>query len=704
MMIFIMISSTAVYADFSDISDSRTNSAVNLLETLGIIDGYPDGGFHPEDLLTRAQFCKLAVLATGDTSSLANYSYITLYNDVTSSHWALPYINSATSKGYIAGYGNGYFGPEDNISYSQAITIMLRILGYTTSDIGNYWPEDYLIFAENIGLDADLGLGANKLLNRGETAILLYEMLNTNRKNGSPLYSELTSDSVTAILLDNDCVSDTGISGCAKFYVMSSATTGMGNQNNSTNNNSTGIKYYTQSSKLSADLIGSKGALLSEDGEVVGFIAGDETYTLADGILLSSNASNGVYSGCAKIYTGSGIAYYPQKTSVQNASVGKSGTLIIDSTGYSIAFVSDSDVSYTITENAVLLSANATSTTGDMGCAKFYTNGNTKFYKQYTSLWIYQTGSTGTLITDSSDYVYAFVVDGEQYTVINGVLLDTNTTPNEYYATSDYLMFMYGTSVTYYKQAGSFNSNQIGKSGTLLLNSNYYAVAFIADTNSTTSYSTLSNVYLLTTSELRDNGISKRAVVFDGSRISYYDSSLANINNVSYGSALVSNGSIISFKSETPESFSGYMNDTDVAQSENGLWLYLGTNKVRTSSNITVVYKNAYDVYTTGSWSNLYTGVYNSDALVHAFFNNGDLKFILVEGTLGAIQSSQNGSQFPGSSDQNGSTGSGTGSENQDSDSSGSDSNTEITPPSEDTTPTVPGGDTSSQLSPELGI
>lgn len=639
--VILLLSSISVYAGFGDIYDTATAEAVDLLSSLGIIDGYPDGNFHPNDLLTKSQFCKLAVLAAGDSASLPEYSYATVYNDVTSTHWALSYINLATAKGYVVGNGDGSFTPESNVKYSEAVTIMLRILGYTTSDIGNYWPDDYISFAKKLELDADLELYADKALTRGETAVLLNQMLKTDRKNGSPLYSMLTSDSVTAILLDNNCISTDGISGCAKFYIASTAASG-NTQNNQGSSavSSASVKYYYQTSILPDSLIGCEGTLLLEDNTVIGFIANGSTYTFAEGILLSSGTSYGLYSNCAKIYTSEGVAYYPQNSSLQNSYVGKSGILLVNSDGYSSAFITESNTSYTITENAVLISTNSISDTGDFGCAEFFINNSKKYYNQYSALQITSIGCSGTLISDSYGYVIAFLGENDRYTTVTGVLLGTNTAPSSYYTSSDYLMFMVNGNVTYYRQTSSFNSNQIGKSGTLLLNSNFYAVSFISDNNST-SYTTLSDVYLLTVSELRDNGVSKRAVIFDGNRLSYYDSSYTGSDfNVMYGTALVSNGTIVSFINNTPESVSGYMNETDLQNCENGSWLLIGTSKIRTSSNTAVVYKNFTDEYTTGTWSSLYSAIYSSDAKITAYFDNGDLDFILVEGTLASSTSS----------------------------------------------------------------
>mgnify|MGYP000795102719 CR=1 FL=1 len=50
---------------FSDVSGEELSEAVEVLSGLGIVSGYSDGCYHPDDALTRAQFCKLAILTEG---------------------------------------------------------------------------------------------------------------------------------------------------------------------------------------------------------------------------------------------------------------------------------------------------------------------------------------------------------------------------------------------------------------------------------------------------------------------------------------------------------------------------------------------------------------------------------------------------------------------------------------------------------------
>ena len=334
----------------------ETAQALELLDTLGLVNGYPDGGYHPDEPLTRAQFCKFAVLLMELEDQLMSASQKTLFTDVTSAHWAAPYVNLAYSKSLIQGYGNGYFGPDDNILYEQAVLISLRILGYDTNDYGNYYPDDPLRFAEKIGLTSSLDRIAGEALSRGETARLLYALLSCTTKKGEMYAASLADRTVkSVILLDEHTASPTGLLNCARFYASGSAV------------------WYPLAAELPADWVGAEGtALLNSDGELIAFLPGANSYKVVDGILLSASyraknasGSSGYY---VKLHTGKGVEIYPRANTISTNLVGSSGTLILNDTDYATAFISDDSTVYNLTDEAILISTNAVSDTGITGC------------------------------------------------------------------------------------------------------------------------------------------------------------------------------------------------------------------------------------------------------------------------------------------------------------------------------------------------
>ena len=118
--------------------ETGVEEAVEVLAGLGIVSGCSDGSYHPEDNLTRAQFCKLAILTEGHGDQARGSAYRTRFSDVPGGGWAAPYINLACEEGLFAGYGDGRFGPDDPVTVGQAVTVVLRLLGYTAEEIGPF--------------------------------------------------------------------------------------------------------------------------------------------------------------------------------------------------------------------------------------------------------------------------------------------------------------------------------------------------------------------------------------------------------------------------------------------------------------------------------------------------------------------------------------------------------------------------------------
>ena len=171
--------------------------AVAVLTGLGIVSGYSDGLYHPEDGLTRAQFCKLAILAEGHGDQTAGSSYRSLFTDVPAMDWAISYINLAYEEGLMAGKGDGTFGPDEAVTLEQAVTVCLRLLGYTDKDIGPFWPEDYLSKAGKLGLLSGVSSNGSVALNRGEAALLLYNLIQMENAQGKVFGLDLGASSVS---------------------------------------------------------------------------------------------------------------------------------------------------------------------------------------------------------------------------------------------------------------------------------------------------------------------------------------------------------------------------------------------------------------------------------------------------------------------------------------------------------------------------
>ncbi len=176
---------------FSDVTDRNTIMAVESLRLMGVLDGYSDNTFRPGAALNRAQFCKMAVYAMNGEEELGLYNTVTIFPDAKPSHWASAYINMASRKGIIAGYPDGRFHPERTVTVGQAVTILLRMLGYEDKDIGGVWPASYMAVGATVGLTDGVGTNGNATLTRGQAAQLFLNLLRADMKEKGSYLSSL---------------------------------------------------------------------------------------------------------------------------------------------------------------------------------------------------------------------------------------------------------------------------------------------------------------------------------------------------------------------------------------------------------------------------------------------------------------------------------------------------------------------------------
>ena len=107
---------------YSDVAaTSWYNTAVSTMTKAGIVDGYPNGTFRPDAPITRAEMAKIISLFAKLDKSESRFSDI-------AGHWAEAYIRLAAGNGWIAGYPDGTFGPQRNITRAETMTLVNRVL------------------------------------------------------------------------------------------------------------------------------------------------------------------------------------------------------------------------------------------------------------------------------------------------------------------------------------------------------------------------------------------------------------------------------------------------------------------------------------------------------------------------------------------------------------------------------------------------
>lgn len=200
---------TAKASTFPDIVGREYEEAVNYLVNKNVVSGYSDGTYRPDALVKRSEFSKLVAEAF---DLVDNNQQTVSFSDV-KNHWAEPYINIVSKNELVKGYPDNTFLPENQISYAEIFTILVRAIGEESKiDINNSWPENYINLANTLGLVEKLNIqNYSNPATRGDVAIAIFNSLNQKpevvKKLPSITFSEtkleLTDSAYLIVTLNN---------------------------------------------------------------------------------------------------------------------------------------------------------------------------------------------------------------------------------------------------------------------------------------------------------------------------------------------------------------------------------------------------------------------------------------------------------------------------------------------------------------------
>lgn len=214
----------AASSSFQDITDQNTAVNADILRLMGVTSGVGGNTFNPQGTLTRAEFATMAVKFMQEGSKAPLYATRTIFPDVTAKHWSQAYVNLAASitikdgekdVHLIAGKGDGKFHPDDQITMAETVTILLRVLGYSSNETGTLWPQSFMNLGKSIGLTDGVAAGPYETISRAQTAQIFVNALNCKDASGKRGYEALGTATPDTIVLAVGVKTDDGSSDCA---------------------------------------------------------------------------------------------------------------------------------------------------------------------------------------------------------------------------------------------------------------------------------------------------------------------------------------------------------------------------------------------------------------------------------------------------------------------------------------------------------
>jgi len=163
-----------VEASFSDIDESVYKESIEFLQEQGVLQGYEDGSFKPEASINRAELVKIVFAALDlDTEGEGN-----CFPDV-QNEWFAPYICKAKDLGVVQGYPDGYYHPEREVNMVEALKIAVEAFGvpHDEADEDEQWYAPYMEFAHTNNIFSKYSYFPDRSARREEVAYSVHQML-----------------------------------------------------------------------------------------------------------------------------------------------------------------------------------------------------------------------------------------------------------------------------------------------------------------------------------------------------------------------------------------------------------------------------------------------------------------------------------------------------------------------------------------------
>ncbi len=198
---------------FSDINKTdKYANAVIVLNKLSIINGYPDGTFLPLNNVTRAEFAALLLRMIGMDQEVAPIA--DPFPDVSKDFWAAGSIEVAKNMKIITGYEDGTFRAANNVSYEEALTMIIRAIGYENySAPGSEWYSRYVTSANRLGITKNAVGSVGTPATRSCIAQFIYDTLEVYSRENDEIQETTIMEAYLGLKKAEGVIAYNGVTG-----------------------------------------------------------------------------------------------------------------------------------------------------------------------------------------------------------------------------------------------------------------------------------------------------------------------------------------------------------------------------------------------------------------------------------------------------------------------------------------------------------
>lgn len=180
---FLLAASIAVSMLAMPAAAVQNNTAVQMALTLGAMDNAQTTQLNAP--VTRGAFARMLTAFSNYRDSVSAQGTVgTLFADVPSDSANAPYVRIAVQNGWMNGYTDGSFRPDNAVTLEEACTAVLKLLGYKMTELSGAFPQAQLNKASQLGLRTNLNCGQGQPMNYQDCSVLLYNALTANTSGG----------------------------------------------------------------------------------------------------------------------------------------------------------------------------------------------------------------------------------------------------------------------------------------------------------------------------------------------------------------------------------------------------------------------------------------------------------------------------------------------------------------------------------------
>ena len=182
-----LLAVTPTFAAFPDTGNHPYREAIDYMQAEGIVSGYPDGTYRPDQLINRAEFTKIMMESRppenpGRGICLPDPTGVYLFSDVFARDWFWSYVCIAKGLGIISGYPDGTFRPSNSINVAEAAKIVVNTFSVPVPVIvgSTQWYEPFMAALRTKNALPYPEPAPSSLLTRGQMAEIIYRVRNTS--------------------------------------------------------------------------------------------------------------------------------------------------------------------------------------------------------------------------------------------------------------------------------------------------------------------------------------------------------------------------------------------------------------------------------------------------------------------------------------------------------------------------------------------